>query len=80
MGTSVPAQVPSKANALLVGRPLDPCGQFWEGSRRILSAPAPATPSEWKLPSSSKRRSQAVEQLGVPVHTLPWVQLPHAKL
>ena len=37
-----PAQVPSRASALLAGRPLDPFGQFWEGSRGILSAPCPS--------------------------------------
>lgn len=67
-----PAQVPSRANAFLAGRPLDSVGQSWEGSERIFSAPWHRHAQRVKAVLFQQELSQAVEQLGVPVHTLPW--------
>lgn len=65
------AQVPYRASTLLAGRHLDPVGQFREGSGGIFSAPWPGHAQRVEAVLFQQELSQAVEQLGVPVHTLP---------
>lgn len=67
-----PMQVPSRASVHLPERPLDVVGQLWEGNRGVFSAPWHCHAQRVEAALFQQEPSQAVEQLGVPVHTLPW--------